>query len=92
MQSSLPARCGMNIPYYAYLDSIGKKLDPSVEIKEHLKWAFIGEDFRSALKSYVQGDLSLLEWFKSYRGTIEFSIIASDDMKPFFYSLLPYYH
>ena len=92
MQSSLSARCGANIPFLAYLDAIGKELPPSFEIKDHLKWVFIGEDVRSAIKSVANNDLSLLEWFKSYRGTIEFSILASDDLIPFFYSLLPYYH
>lgn len=92
MQSSLPARCGANIPFLAYLDAIGKELPPSFQIKDHLKWVFIGEDVRSAIKSVANNDLSLLEWFKSYRGTIEFSILASDDLIPFLYSLLPYYH
>lgn len=92
MQSSLPARCGANIPYLAYLDAVGKDLGSSMKIREHFKWAFIGEDVRSAMKSYFRKDLSLMEWFRSYKGTIEFSILASDDMVPFFYSLLPFYH
>jgi predicted ATP-grasp superfamily ATP-dependent carboligase len=92
MQSSLSARCGANIPYLAYLASIGKTLDRDVEIKRHLKWVFMGEDFRSAIKSVINHNLSLVDWIKSYRGTIEYSILAYDDLVPFFYSLIPYYH
>ena len=92
MQSSLSARCGANIPYLAYLASIGKTLGSDIKIKNHLKWVFMGEDCRSAIKSVVNHDLSLINWVNSYRGTIEYSILAYDDLVPFFYSLIPYYH
>lgn len=92
MQSTLSARCGANIPYLAYLAALGRSLKPDIEIKNHLKWVFIGEDFRSALKGIIDHKLSLKDWINSYRGTIEYSILAYDDLVPFFYSLIPYYH
>ncbi|MBU0498085.1 MAG: hypothetical protein KKG04_09080 [Candidatus Thermoplasmatota archaeon] len=92
MQSSLPARCGANIPLLAYLDAVGRDMGTPTEIKDHLKWVFMGEDIRSGLKSFLKKDLSLADWIRSYKGTMEFSILASDDLVPFFYSLLPIYH
>ena len=91
MQCSLPARCGINIPYFAYLDAIGKNLEKPKEILENVKWLFMWEDIRSSLKSIIKRDLSFLDWIRSYKGEKEYSIFAKDDIKPFLYSLIPFY-
>lgn len=91
MQSSLPAKCGANLPYIAYLDTIGKKFEKPNVIKDNVKWLFISEDIRSSVKSILKRELSILEWIKSYRGEKEYSILAIDDPIPFFLSFLPFY-
>ena len=91
MQCSLPTRCGINIPYFAYLDAIGKNLEKPKEILQNVKWLYMWEDIRSSMKSILKKDLSFLEWIKSYKGEKEYSIFAKDDIIPFLYSLIPFY-
>lgn len=91
MQCSLPARCGINIPYFAYLDAIGKNIEKPTEIIENVKWLYMREDVCSSLKSFFKRDLSIFDWIKSYRGEKEYSIFAKDDIIPFLYSLIPFY-
>jgi predicted ATP-grasp superfamily ATP-dependent carboligase len=91
MQNSLPAKCGLNIPYIAYLDAIGKKIKTPKNIKTDIKWLFMWEDFHSSIRSILKGDLSISEWIRSYKGEKEYSILAFDDIMPFFYSLTPFY-
>jgi predicted ATP-grasp superfamily ATP-dependent carboligase len=91
MQCSLPAKCGLNIPYIAYLDSIGEKLKKPNKISENVKWLYLHEDICSSVKSILKRDLSIFDWIRSYKGEKDYSIFASDDIKPFFYSLIPFY-
>jgi predicted ATP-grasp superfamily ATP-dependent carboligase len=91
MQCSLPARCGINIPHFAYLDAIGKNLEKPKEILENVKWLYMREDICSSIKSILKKDLSFLEWIRSYKGEKEYSIFAKDDIIPLLYSLIPFY-
>lgn len=98
MQNSLPARCGINFPYMAYMDAIGKSFENQVFNKKHVKWLFMQEDFYSALKSISKGELSFHEWMNSFKGEKEYAIFASDDPIPFFviftkalFGFIPYF-
>ena len=91
MQNSLPAKFGINIPYIAYLNAIGEKISTPKKIKENIKWLFMWEDFQSSMRSILKGKLSISEWIKSYKGEKEYSILAFDDIIPFFYTLNPFY-
>jgi predicted ATP-grasp superfamily ATP-dependent carboligase len=91
MQNSLPAKCGINIPYIAYLNATGEKISTPKKIKENIKWIFMWEDFQSSMRSILKGKLSISEWIKSYKGEKEYSILAFDDIIPFFYTLNPFY-
>lgn len=92
MQVCLPARYGMNYPYLAYLDVIGKKSDKPTLNNENIKYVFMYEDFKSSFKSYKKGELSLREWINSYKGKKEYAIFSWNDPIPsfvfFFKSLL----
>jgi D-aspartate ligase len=84
MQVSLPARCGSNIPYIAYMDAIGAKVVRSISVKEHVKWISLVDDIQSSVKSMLEGNFSLRKWIDSFRGKKEYSVFASDDPLPFF--------
>ena len=70
----------------------GVSLKDYFPIKENVKWLFMSEDIHSSMKSIFKGELSIFKWIKSYQGDKEYSILALDDIIPFFYSLIPFYH
>ena len=82
MQNSLPARCGFNIPYFLYKDAIDIANNKNISIYKNIKWLYFTEDFKSALESIRNKELTLKEWIKSYNGKIEYAIYAKDDPFP----------
>jgi len=88
MQVSLPARCGSNIPYIAYMDMLDKSIVGLKPYKEHVKWLFSIECIQSSLKSMLKGDFSFRKWVDSFKGEKEYAIFAYDDPLPFFVMLV----
>lgn len=81
---SLPTKCGVNIPYLAYMDAIGKSVKkPLVQMKEGVKWVNIIVDVLSSFKSLREKELSLSDWIKSYRGEKEYAVFSWSDPLPF---------
>ena len=62
MQNSISSRCGINIPYIAYCNSIGKDIKTPKTYKENIKWLFMWEDLLSSIKSILRGDLKIFDW------------------------------
>jgi predicted ATP-grasp superfamily ATP-dependent carboligase len=91
MQVGLPARCGVNIPYIAYMDAVGKNVEKATYNKKHVKWFYMCEDILSSLKSMLKDDFSFREWIDSFRGEKEYAIFARDDPLPclVFYTYRP---
>jgi len=91
MQIGLPARCGVNIPYIAYKDAIGKNVEKAIYNKKHVKWFYMYEDILSSLKSMLKSEFSFHEWTDSFRGEKEYAIFARDDLLscPVFYAYRP---
>ncbi len=84
MQNSLPTRCGINFPYMAYMDAIGKDFEEQVFNGKHVKWLFALEDIFSSLKSIRNKELSIKEWINSFKSEKEYAIFSWDDPMPFF--------
>jgi predicted ATP-grasp superfamily ATP-dependent carboligase len=84
MQVSFPTRYGINIPFIAYMDTLGKKQQEIKKQNEEIKYLHFYEDFNSALKSIKQGKLTYREWLKSYKSKKEHSIFSWDDPLPNF--------
>jgi predicted ATP-grasp superfamily ATP-dependent carboligase len=84
MQVSLPNRCVINIPYLAYADALGKKLEANNTHEDNSKWVFLLQDITLSLKKLKKGELSMGNWIRSYRGKKEYAIFAWDDPLPAF--------
>jgi predicted ATP-grasp superfamily ATP-dependent carboligase len=84
MQNSFPTRCGINFPYMAYMDAIGKDFEKQIYNGKHIKWLFMPQDVLSILQLIRQGDLSFKNCIKSLQGDKEYAIFSSDDPLPFF--------
>ena len=65
MQISFPFKCGVNLPYIAYLDALGKDVEQFILNKEQVKWLFIFQDIPSSLRCMANGDLTLRKWIRS---------------------------
>jgi predicted ATP-grasp superfamily ATP-dependent carboligase len=84
MQNSFPTRCGINFPYMAYMDAIGKDFEKQIYNGKHIKWLFMPQDVLSILQLIRQGDLTFKNCIKSLQGSKEYGIFSSDDPLPFF--------
>jgi predicted ATP-grasp superfamily ATP-dependent carboligase len=84
MQVSLPQKYGINLPYAAYLDAIGKKIKDNNSKNKSIKWVFAYQDFLAAYQDMKNHDLSLLEWLSTYRGKKEYAVFSWKDPLPFF--------
>lgn len=84
MQISFPLKYGVNLPYIAYLDSLGKDVDKIIPKKAQAKWIFMFQDIFPSIKSLIYGNLSFRDWVRTYKGNKDFAIFAIDDPLPFF--------
>jgi predicted ATP-grasp superfamily ATP-dependent carboligase len=83
MQNSLPTVHGANLPYIAYMDAIGQKLEQQPIINKDSKWVFMLEDIQSSLYSISKKELSFKDWINSHKGKKEYAIFSKDDPLPF---------
>ena len=86
-QNRLAARCGVDLPYIAYMDAIGRSVEKVISNKEGVKWLYMFDDLRSSFRSMSKGELSFTEYINSLKGEKEYAIFAWDDPLPFFVSL-----
>ena len=83
MQNSLTTRCGINFPYMAYMDAIGKDFEKQVFNGKHVKWVFFPEDIFSSFIYFKKKELSIKQWINSFKGEKEYAIFSWDDPIPF---------
>lgn len=86
-QNRLAARCGVNLPYIAYMDAIGENVEKTISKKEGVKWLYMFYDLMSSFESISKHELSFIEYINSLRGEKEYAIFAWNDPLPFFVSL-----
>jgi len=84
MQISLPTRCGINFPYMAYMDTIGKDFEKQISNGKYIKWLFFPEDIYSSLIYFRKKELSINQLLNSYKGEREYAVFSWDDPLPFF--------
>ena len=82
MQISLPARCGINLPYISYMETLGKNVKKISSSKKNIKWIFMIDDIRSARYSISKGDISITNWLSSLIGKKEYAIFNINDPLP----------
>jgi D-aspartate ligase len=80
--NTLSAKCGINIMLVAYLDVIGRDTTYSEDYEAGVKWVFLKDDLRSAMRMVLKGDLSIREWISSLFGKKDYVLYAKDDLRP----------
>ena len=84
MQISFPSKYGLNLPYIAYLDAIGKKIKGTKMHDNKIKWVFGYHDILAAFHEMKKHELSFLEWMSTYKGKKQYAIFDWKDPLPFF--------
>jgi len=72
----------------AYLDAIGRDIRYSEDYEAGIKWVFLRDDLRSAMRMVLNGDLGIREWISSLFGKKDYVSYAKDDLRPFAMNLL----
>lgn len=86
-ESILPARCGVDVEYTAYLDAIGQDVEESFFPKNDILWVDEIGDLLSCLMQIREGRFGVREVFRSLKGKRVYATAAWDDPLPFFVSL-----
>lgn len=87
-QNALTERCGMNFPLMNYMELTGGQQRPILGYKLGIKWINIYADFESFREYRRRGQLSFLEWIRSWKGEKIYSDLALDDMVPGLHEML----
>jgi predicted ATP-grasp superfamily ATP-dependent carboligase len=88
-RSAIAEAGGVELLYAMYCDAVGWPLPPNLEQKYGgAKWISLRKDFQSALYYWWQGELSLKEWWQSWRGRKAYALFSWQDPAPFFFDLL----
>jgi predicted ATP-grasp superfamily ATP-dependent carboligase len=79
----MAVKSGVDIPYIAYLDTIGERVEPNSSFLVETKWVSLEWDFKTFLAYRQRGMLDFSGWIKSLRGEKSYAIWSHDDPFPF---------
>jgi D-aspartate ligase len=87
-RSAIAEAGGVELIYAMYCDAVGLPLPPALEQRYGTaKWIYWRRDFQAALFYWRRGDLSLKEWWHSWRGKKFSAVFCWTDPAPFFADL-----
>lgn len=87
----LGAVCGVNLLAIAYNHLLGRKCPPQSDYRTEVRWLSFGNDLRAFLRDYHNdGDLSIIDLIRSYRGPKVYDVFSWDDPLPFLSNLASY--
>lgn len=84
---SLAVACGVNIPFAAYCDAVGKEIPRFKQKREDVVWINLFEDLLNSIHGYRASgypdySISFREWFRSIRGKKTHAFFSWDDPVP----------
>ena len=84
-RSATAEAAGVELLYTMYCDAVGWPLPANREQEyEGVKWIYLRQDLQSALRYWRRGELSLKEWWHSWRGRKAYALFSWRDPAPFF--------
>jgi len=88
-RSAIAEAGGVELLYAMYCDAIGWPLPSGLKQNYgNAKWIYWRRDFQAALFYWRRGDLSLKEWWQSWRGKKRCAVFSWTDPMPFFADLI----
>jgi hypothetical protein len=83
-RSAMAEAGGVELHYAMYRDAVGQPLSANLEQKyEGVKWIYLRQDLQSALYMWWAGELTLREWWQSWRGRKAYALFSWTDPVPF---------
>lgn len=84
-RSAIAEAGGVDMLYAMYCDALGLPLPDRLEQQYRgVKWIDLRHDFQSALHYFRKGELTLGQWYRSWRGRKAFAVFSWSDPMPFF--------
>lgn len=84
-RSAIAEAGGVELLYAMYCDAVDWPLPSDLEQRYvGAKWIYWRRDFQAALYYWRRGDLSLMQWFRSWRGKKFHAVFSWTDPAPFF--------
>lgn len=88
-RSAIAENGGVELLYTKYCDKAGLPLPPDREQQYgHAKWIYLRRDVQSALSYWRRGELTLGDWWTSWRGLRTDAVFAWRDPAPFLYDVI----
>ena len=88
-RSAIAEAGGVEILYTMYCDLIGVPL-PDKRVQQHIgtKWIDLRHDFQSAFYYWRKRELSIMDWYRSWRGPKAHTYFSWKDPGPFLHDLM----
>lgn len=87
-RSAIAEAGGVDMLYAMYCDALGLPLPGGLEQRYlGVKWIDLRHDVQSALHYYRRGELTLGDWYRSWRGRKAFAVFSWSDPLPFWADL-----
>jgi D-aspartate ligase len=87
-RSAIAEAGGVELLYAAYCDTVGWPLPANLEqTYRGVKWMYMVRDIQSALYYWRRRELTLREWWRSWRGRKVDAVFSRTDPAPFVYDL-----
>jgi D-aspartate ligase len=87
-RSAIAELGGVELLYTMYCDLAGLPLPPDrTQRYGGVKWVYLRRDVQSAVHYWRAGQLSLLDWARSWRGLRRDAVFAWRDQRPFWTDL-----
>lgn len=81
--TGLAIGCGVDLPFIAFSDAIGKSVEPVTDWQDGVVWIRLVHDLISARVLRRRGELTYYGWWKSIAGKRVHAVLAFDDLRPF---------
>jgi D-aspartate ligase len=78
----LGAYCGVDLGHIAYLDAIGKKVEPVLTYDAGKKWFSLEHDLSAFLQYRKEGSLNLRNWLATLSFSMMHACFAREDLGP----------
>lgn len=78
----IAAACGVDLPWIAFLDKLGRAVQPVRGFETGMKWLWLFGDLRSFFELRRRGALTFREWWRSLSGKKVHAVWARDDWRP----------
>ncbi len=83
-RSATAEAAGVELLYTMYCDALGWPLPAErLQTFNGVKWLYLRQDFQSALYYWRQGNLTLGDWWRSWRGPKAYAVFSWRDPAPF---------